>query len=150
MLLALVAQAALALHSPFALVHPACVSPHCRFGVPKEGVMVQALDVSFNQLPCAALQVLSNLPMLGSLNITGNKLESLTALRRMTALTALDATQNGLRSLRGLSACTALQQLRASSNQLTTLNGLGVCSSLSEVQVRIRSSTCWLSGNADH
>ena len=91
--------------------------------------------MSSNRLDCSELSSLGNLPDLCTLNVAGNKLNSLTSLQRLTALTSLNVSNNLLLSLSGLTACAALHTLSANANRLRTLRGLARCTQLSEIQV---------------
>eukprot|EP00195_Chlamydomonas_chlamydogama_P004001 CAMPEP_0202918426 /NCGR_PEP_ID=MMETSP1392-20130828/73410_1 /ASSEMBLY_ACC=CAM_ASM_000868 /TAXON_ID=225041 /ORGANISM="Chlamydomonas chlamydogama, Strain SAG 11-48b" /LENGTH=627 /DNA_ID=CAMNT_0049611479 /DNA_START=133 /DNA_END=2013 /DNA_ORIENTATION=+ len=92
---------------------------------------LHTLDLSGNRLQ--SVQGLANLRSLKVLRLAYNQLSNLEGLGRATGLEVLDLSGNQLKDLTGLSSCIALKELTVKGNQLPNLKGIQRCQGLEEL-----------------
>jgi len=102
---------------------------------------LENLDLSGSRFPTESMSVLSTLPALRSLNLTGCGLSSIASLENVTSLTHLNLCKNTIRDLSAISNMSALVDLNLQQSAVTDLSALSGLMNLERLDVSYNSLT---------
>lgn len=100
---------------------------------------LKSLTLHLSKPSQQSLEIISKLPALQSLSLTGCSLSSITPLQSATGLQYLDLSDNTIRNITPLSGLTRLEELNLSSNALTDLSPLASLTALKQLDVSYNS-----------
>lgn len=97
--------------------------------------LLNELSVTDVSVSADELAIISSLPSLKILTLSGCKLSSITGLNKASRLTYLDLSKNTIRNISDISVMKNLTDLNLSQNAISDLSSLSACSSLSVLDV---------------